>query len=236
MYDLYDITQNDSTTKRERSTMAKKRLLFLTTILFMLFFFSACSDSDTSTATSHQSSTIEQTDKGSVKSQSDVPESNSETEEIEEETEKERDVTHEGEEDVEKSIDDVTEHESEDDSAQQSYKKEYQAKLNETKQEMDALEPTDSSTYALKHVVSTRFEEWDNLLNEIYGVLNEQLPAEEMEELRQEQREWIDYRDKTAKEASLKYEGGTLEHAEYTSTLARLTEERSFELVREYME
>ena len=76
---------------------------------------------------------------------------------------------------------------------------------------------------------------WDGLLNEIYAVLEEQLPVEEMEQLRKEQREWIANRDAAAKEASLKYEGGTMEQLEYVAVANKLTEERCFELVEKYM-
>jgi uncharacterized protein YecT (DUF1311 family) len=58
---------------------------------------------------------------------------------------------------------------------------------------------------------------------------------EEMDQLREEQREWIQYRDNSAAEASEKYKGGTQEHLEYVAVLANLTEERSYELVNDYM-
>ncbi len=73
------------------------------------------------------------------------------------------------------------------------------------------------------------------MLNEIYGVLEETLPTEEMEQLRIEQREWLDYRDNTAKEASLQYKGGTMEQYEYVRVENNLTQERCFELVENYM-
>ncbi len=118
-----------------------------------------------------------------------------------------------------------------------SKKEEYVTKLNDTKKKTDEMRenPLDDSTYALKKVEGDRYDIWDGLLNEIYGVLGEQLPSEEMEQLREEQREWINYRDKTAKEASLKYEGGTEEHLEYVVVENNLTEERCFELVEKYM-
>ncbi|SET71208.1 Uncharacterized conserved protein YecT, DUF1311 family [Oceanobacillus limi] len=118
-----------------------------------------------------------------------------------------------------------------------SLKEEYLKKLKETKKETDELinNPTDSSTYAMKNAEGKRFDIWDGLLNEVYQILEEQLPPEEMEQLRKEQREWIEYRDDTAKEASLEYEGGTHEQLEYTAVMNNLTEERCFELVEGYM-
>ncbi|MFL0365609.1 lysozyme inhibitor LprI family protein [Pseudobacillus sp. 179-B 2D1 NHS] len=79
------------------------------------------------------------------------------------------------------------------------------------------------------------FKRWDREMNDIYGALKNQLPVSEMNKLRAEQRNWLIYRDKTAKEASVKYEGGTMASLEYVATQARLTEERSYELVEAYM-
>lgn len=118
-----------------------------------------------------------------------------------------------------------------------SLKAEYLMKLIDTQKETDELRENleDDSTYGMKDAEGKRYEVWDGLLNEIYGVLKHQLSSEEMEQLRIKQREWIKYRDKTATEASLKYEGGTMEQLEYVAVLSTLTEERCFELVEDYM-
>ena len=118
-----------------------------------------------------------------------------------------------------------------------SVKADYLKKLNETKIEMDEKrkQSADSSTYELKYAEDTFYDVWDGLLNEIYGVLKEQLPSEETALLRDEQRKWIEYRDKTALEASYKYKGGTQEHVEYVVVRNNLTAERCFELVENYM-
>ncbi|HWK23694.1 MAG TPA: lysozyme inhibitor LprI family protein [Ureibacillus sp.] len=116
-----------------------------------------------------------------------------------------------------------------------SKKEEYLQKLKSTKDKVNKLKAPDSSTYALKNLENQRWEIWDDLLNEIYGVIKEQLPPAEMEKLREEQRNWIKYRDKTAFKASYKYQGGTQELLEYVSVLANVTEERCYELVNKYM-
>ncbi|WP_226666231.1 lysozyme inhibitor LprI family protein [Metabacillus litoralis] len=117
----------------------------------------------------------------------------------------------------------------------ENMKEKYVKKINETKSEAEKLEATDSSTYALKKVEDDRWGMWDQLLNEIYGALKEQLPAEELEQLKEEQRNWIKNRDERALEASLKYKGGTQEHLEYSAVSANITEERCYELVEDYM-
>ncbi|MDN4491917.1 lysozyme inhibitor LprI family protein [Ureibacillus aquaedulcis] len=119
-----------------------------------------------------------------------------------------------------------------------SLKEEYLKKLNNMKKETDDKRnnPPDESTYALKNVEGEIHDIWDGLLNEIYGVLKQELPQQEMEQLREAQRKWLNYRDRTALEASLKYKGGTMEHLEYAIVLNNLTEARCFKLVEDYME
>ena len=116
-------------------------------------------------------------------------------------------------------------------------KADYLKILNEKKMAMDEKrkQSANSSTYELKYAEDTLYDIWDGLLNEIYGVLKEQLSPEEMAQLRDEQRKWIEYRDKTALEASYKYKGGTQEHVEYVVVRNNLTAERCFELVENYM-
>ena len=119
-----------------------------------------------------------------------------------------------------------------------SLKEGYLAKLAELKSEFEdaRANPEDYTTYAMKKVEGDIFDTIDPLLNEIYGVLKEQLSVVEMEQLRAEQREWITYRDNTAKAESEQYKGGTMEPLVYTAVLNDLTVARCEELVEQYME
>lgn len=83
---------------------------------------------------------------------------------------------------------------------------------------------------------SETFQRWDDALNEIYGVLKDQLSESELEKLKKEQLEWMEQRDQTAEEKSLEAEGGTLEPFIRASVLADLTKERCYELVNKYMQ
>lgn len=118
-----------------------------------------------------------------------------------------------------------------------SLKAEYLEKLNATKKEIVEMRenPIDDTTFASKKVEGDIYDLLDDLINEIYEVLIEQLPSEEMDQLRKEQREWLTYREQSAKEASLKYKNGTMEQLEYVTFENNLTEERCFELVEVYM-
>ena len=117
----------------------------------------------------------------------------------------------------------------------ESKKEEYLKKLSDTKDKTEKFKATDSSTYALKKVEDDRWDIWDDLLNEIYGVLKEQLSAEDMNQLQKEQHDWIKYRNDTALQASLKFKGGTQEHLEYSAVAANVTEERCYQIVEKYM-
>lgn len=125
-----------------------------------------------------------------------------------------------------------------DETERESEQEKYLAKLDESKKETDEMRenPRDGTTFAMKEVEGNLYVIWDDLLNDIYGELEEQLSTEEMDELREEQRDWIDHRDATAKEESLKYKGGTAEQLEYVMVENNLTIERCFELVEEYMQ
>lgn len=118
-----------------------------------------------------------------------------------------------------------------------SLKKEYIERLNDTKKEIDEMRenPTDYSDAGLQAAEDEHYVVWDDLLNEIYGVLKEQLSTEEMDKLREAQRGWIDYRDNSAANSSQKYKGGTMEQLEYVMVMSKLTEERCFELVENHM-
>ena len=119
----------------------------------------------------------------------------------------------------------------------ESKKEKYLQKWEETKNKVAEMRknPVDDTTFALKKVEGDAYELLDDLLNEIYGVLEKQLNKEEMNQLRKEQREWLINRENIAKKESLKYEGGTLEQYEYVRTINNLTEKRCFELIENYM-
>jgi len=204
--------------------MYKRNFIVLSCFLLILFLGACATSGD-----SEEESSIELTE--DEDSRADDSEKN-------EERDTESDDTNNDEEDVATDEQDSQEdnNNSEETGAKVGLKKVYLEKLNEAKNEWDDKEPTDSSTYAQKNLEGEKFDVWDGLLNEVYGVLEEKLSKENMDQLREEQRNWLSYRDETAKEASLKYEGGTQEHLEYTAVLVVLTEERSFELVDNYME
>lgn len=113
-------------------------------------------------------------------------------------------------------------------------KEEYLKKLNDM-EHSDKNAEAKTTTSGMEVQEKERYKKWDKALNEIYGVLKEQLNTEQMDKLREEQRNWVEHRDEAAKDASLEYEGGSMESLEYVATQASLTRERCYELVANYM-
>ena len=200
-----------------------KNIRIIFACFLLIFLLTACEDASTESSKDTKKMDSEETTDQS-ETESHTPE---ETETSQVDMSADRQV-------VENEI--LTDAESAKDNTTASLKEEYLQKLQDTKTKVDQIKPEDSSTYALKAVEDYKYEIWDDLLNEIYRVLQEQLTDVEMDSLREKQREWIDYRDATALEASKKYEGGTQEHLEYSAVIAKLTEDRCYVLVEDYMQ
>jgi len=114
-------------------------------------------------------------------------------------------------------------------------KENYLKKLNEM-EEADKNKEAKTTITEMEEQEEARYKNWDKTLNEIYSVLKEQLSTKNMDKLKEEQRQWVEHRTETAKEASLEYEGGSTEALEYVATQASLTKERCYTLVANYME
>ncbi|MBM7667246.1 uncharacterized protein YecT (DUF1311 family) [Solibacillus kalamii] len=118
-----------------------------------------------------------------------------------------------------------------------SLKERYLAKLAEVEKSVKELDKIfDQGTQAeITEAQGEVYSQWDQLLNEIYAELKNNLPPDDMSRLRVEQHDWVEYRDEKATEAALQYKGGSMETLQYVSTQAQLTKERCYELVDLYM-
>lgn len=120
-----------------------------------------------------------------------------------------------------------------------SKKQYYIQRLSQVESEVEDLENspdlTGGSTMELRRVAGECFGKWDDLLNEIYGVLKTQLSESEMMNLKNKQRDWIKYRDSQADEIAAEYKGGTMYGFQHNYAKAELTRKRCYELVNQYM-
>lgn len=207
----------------------KRNRFFLLLFAALAVLLAACQDSSDEAGSESAPQTEENS--GTEQTNEDSAENN-DTEETDEQEDTAEDTT---EEPAEETPNTSGNDESEEPA---SRKEEYLTKLDEIDQEMKEMmeNSTAGTTVEMKKEAEDRWLAWDGALNEIYAVLEEQLSEEEMGALRAEQRNWIKHRDSTAKQASLKYEGGTQENVEYTAVMAEVTRERCYELVNEYMQ
>jgi len=75
------------------------------------------------------------------------------------------------------------------------------------------------------------FKLWDDELNSIWGRLGTKLTKEEMDKLREEQRAWIEAKEKKVEEEGSKYEGGSIRPLIEYTTASEMTEARVKELI-----
>lgn len=120
---------------------------------------------------------------------------------------------------------------------QYSYKSDYINKLDIIEEQMIDIEYLyeNGVTSEMNEAELIRLKRWDDMLNEIYGLLKSQLNENEMEALKVKQRNWIKYRDKTADNDASEAGDGSLSTVVYNSSLAETTKKRCYELVSEYM-
>lgn len=91
------------------------------------------------------------------------------------------------------------------------------------------------TTIDMREAAGIEHSSWDDFLNEIYGVLQEQLSEEDMDVLREEQIAWLTIRDSKAEESANEVKGGTMEPLVYVMTLGQTTKERCYKLIINYM-
>ena len=120
-----------------------------------------------------------------------------------------------------------------------TYKYEYLAKLEDLEEEVNNSTPLslleEESPYAMIDIAKSKYEAWDDMLNEIYYLIETQLSNKEFEDFKNKQFKWLNYRERMAQEQADKFEGMVFTKVQYNLTLAKLTEERCYEIVNKYL-
>ncbi|MGL6201973.1 MAG: lysozyme inhibitor LprI family protein [Lachnospiraceae bacterium] len=110
-------------------------------------------------------------------------------------------------------------------------KEEYYAHLAEVERKSDDLADSQTGvTVEMNQAMSQIYQWWDDELNYIYQVLKSTMTDSEFQELKEEELEWIDYRDEYAEKAGKEFEGGTAQGYVMTGAKAEATKERVYEL------
>lgn len=120
----------------------------------------------------------------------------------------------------------------------ESQKQMYLNKLNELAKNLDETQDeryAGPTTLDLIEAASDEYTKWDDILNKIYFLLEQQLSQEDMDKLREEEINWINTKELKSKEAADKYEGGTIAPYMAISSKIASTKERCYELVNQYM-
>lgn len=79
------------------------------------------------------------------------------------------------------------------------------------------------------------YKAWDEQLNSLWSVLTDVLDEDEMEKLREEQRQWIKEKEASVEKAGKEFEGGSMQPLVENEEASRMTKERIFELMK-YLE
>lgn len=107
--------------------------------------------------------------------------------------------------------------------------------IEDTKESTDALDDYITHEAAtqmdLNISAAEMYRQWDDALNQLWSVLKEILPKEEMDVLTLEEREWIAYKEQAIKEAGMEYEGGSMQPMAESLKGAELTRSRVYELL-----
>lgn len=119
-------------------------------------------------------------------------------------------------------------------------KEKYADMLDELEEELASLEEKaeDGTHEEMEEAEDELYERWDVALNEIYDALENELSGEAMDDLRDEQQEWIDDREEYGEDEASENEGEGGSHDSFAVTEAKkeYTKERCYDLIDDYME
>ena len=110
-----------------------------------------------------------------------------------------------------------------------------QAKLQAAEKQASELEiklseDTSLTQTDLNMLSNELYMVWDDLLNEMWSVLNDALDEQTMDKLLEEQLEWIDYKEAISKKAGEEFSGGSMASMASSQRAAELTRERVYAL------
>lgn len=119
-------------------------------------------------------------------------------------------------------------------------KQDYKNKLDSIEKEILSSQEYKNAESGITHDVlvltDKEYNEWDKELNEIYGLLRQQLSSDEMKRLSKEETLWITQKENRAKKSEeLQGVGSQLGNVGYQASLAHSTQSRCYELGYRYM-
>ena len=116
------------------------------------------------------------------------------------------------------------------------YSNDYTTTVNNTKELSDSLrkeiQEEELNQTELNEKAKELYELWDNQLNDLWAVLVQTLPEDEMKNLKSDEINWINKKEKKLKKIRKKYKGGSMALMQEYLTAADLTEKRVNVLVK----
>lgn len=97
--------------------------------------------------------------------------------------------------------------------------------------ELEAKLQEDISQLNMNEIGKELFKTWDDTLNIVWKLLESGLDDASMEALREEEREWITFKEEQVKAAGQEYKGGSMQELTELMRAAELTKDRVYELV-----
>lgn len=118
-------------------------------------------------------------------------------------------------------------------------KTEFLQMLDNVQKELDALpvkeEADNGITAGMSEFYGISYEMYDEALNEIYALLQNELSPEIIRELEVRQVKWIEHKENLAIQDSEEFGGGSFANVAYVSSLYESTKTRCYDLVNNYM-
>ena len=81
-----------------------------------------------------------------------------------------------------------------------------------------------------------KFEVWNKELNNIYKAIKKQLNNSKYENFKNEEIVWLEKRNEVAENSAKEFEGTDFFKVQYNIVLTKLTKERCYKLVNEYLQ
>lgn len=188
-------------------------------MIMLLVVLAACGNLSEKSTSPQEESTTQSSKNSEVDSTTDSSSDDTQTEQVPTTDEENEEVADEGNSDS-----DVID----------SKKEEYLQMLDEIEAELQN-KPIGETQIEMEQFETEAYEIWDDALNKVYGALETQLPPDQMEKVREEQRKWIKLKYENARKEAAQYEGGSMESLTYIATQGKMTKERCYELVENYM-
>ena len=117
-------------------------------------------------------------------------------------------------------------------------KQQYLNQANQLAQQLDATHQqrySSDSMMDLLQASDAEYQQWDQLLNQIYTSLMQLLPTDKAQQLKQEEINWINEKENKANAIYNQQNNGSLNRLEAMNSRINSTKERCYTLIQQYM-